>query len=256
MKDIIGFFGGDSQVGTTMTATAVAEQLSQKNRRVLLVCASGKLGDGFLELSGKHSLDDLKAGIISGRVEQEDLQQTLEEARGLWVLPPVRNPLTAKYFPENTHQILVRALEDRFDYVVIDGGEDVNLGLTVSALNLCRRRFFVVTQQSQGLQRYVQLKKSVLEPLGLSGELIINKYQRDPSLLRVQEILALCGQTSAFRIPYVEYGWQAEMEKRTLCRFHKFQKAAAQIAACFEQEEERRRPWEWKWKKNFAWKNI
>lgn len=250
MKDIIGFFGGDSQVGTTMAATAVAECLAGKNRRVLLVCASGKLGDGFLELSGKRSLDDLKAGIISGRVGKEDLQQTLEETRGLWVLPPVRNPLTAKYFPENTHQVLMAAMEEPFDYVIIDGGDDVNLGLTVSALNLCQKRFFVVTQQSKGLQRYVQLKKTVLEPLGLSGELIVNKYQRDPSLFRIPEILALCGHPSAFRIPYVEYGWQAEMEKRTLCRFHRFQKAAAQIAACFEPEEERRRPWAWK--KNFV----
>ena len=59
--------------------------------------------------------------------------RTLEECRGLWVLPPVRNPLAAKYFPENTHQILLAALDEKFDYVVIDGGDDANLGLTISA---------------------------------------------------------------------------------------------------------------------------
>ena len=163
MKNIIGFFGGDSQVGTTMIATSVAECLSQRNRRVLLVCGSGKFGDGFVHLSGKHSLDDLKAGIISGKVGEEDLMQTLEECRGLWILPPVRNPLAAKYFPENTHQILLAALDEKFDYVVIDGGDDANLGLTISALNLCHSRFFVVTQQNKGLQRYVQLQKNVLD---------------------------------------------------------------------------------------------
>ena len=246
MKNIIGFFGGDSQVGTTMIATSVAECLSQRNRRVLLVCGSGKFGDGFVHLSGKHSLDDLKAGIISGKVGEEDLMQTLEECRGLWVLPPVRNPLAAKYFPENTHQILLAALDEKFDYVVIDGGDDANLGLTISALNLCHSRFFVVTQQNKGLQRYVQLQKNVLEPLGLSGDLVVNKYQRDPSLFRIQEILTLCRADDAFRIPYVEYGWQAEMEGRTLCRFHRFHKAVQVIAERFEPEEERRRPWEWK----------
>lgn len=246
MKNIIGFFGGDSQVGTTMIAQSVAECLSQKGRRVLLICGSGKFGEGFWSLSGRHSIDDLKAGVISGRIGEDDLMQAVEECRELWVLPPVRNPLTAKYFPENTHQILLAPLDDQFDYVVIDGGNDVNLGLTISALNLCQKRFFVVTQQNKVLQRYVQMQKSVLAPLGLSGELVINKYQRDPSLFRVQEILTLCGAGSALRVPYVEYGWQAEMEGRTLCRFHKFHKAVQSIAERFEPAEERRRPWEWK----------
>lgn len=246
MENIIGFFGGDSQVGTTMIAQSVAECLSQKGRRVLLVCGSGKFGDGFMSLSGRHSLDDLKASVISGRIREEDLMQNVEEYRGLWVLPTVRNPLTAKYFPENTYEILLAAIKEKFDYVVIDGGDDVNLGLTVSAMSSCRERFFVITQQNKALQRYVQLRKNVLVPLALSGDLIINKFQRDPSLFRMQEILALCEAESALRVPYVEYGWQAEMEGRTLCRFHKFQKAVEVIAARFEPGGERRRPWEWK----------
>ncbi len=250
MENVIGFFGGDSQVGTTMIAQSVAECLSRKNKRVLLVCGSGKLGDGFMSLSGKHSLDDLKASVISGRIGEEDLMQNVEEFRGLWVLPAVKNPLTAKYFPENTYQILLAAVNEQFDYVLIDGGDDVNLGLTVSAMNSCRERFFVITQQNKALQRYAQLRKDVLVPLGLSGELIINKFQRDPSLFRMQEILGLCEAESAFRVPYVEYGWQAEMEGRTLCRFHRFQKAVEVIAARFEPDPEGRRPWEWR--KNFV----
>ncbi|MGC2872256.1 hypothetical protein ACDL92_03010 [Ihubacter sp. mB4P-1] len=249
MKKVIGFFGGDSQVGTTMIAQAVGECLVQRGRRVLLVCGSGKFGGEFLHLSGNHSLDDLKAGVISGRVNREDLLQTVEESKGMWVLPAVKNTLTAKYFPENTFQILLDPLEEQFEYIVVDGGHDANLGLTISALNLCRHRFFVITQQNKAIQRYLQLQKNVLAPLGLRGELIINKYQKDPSLFRRSEILTLCQAENSYCIPYVEYGWQAEMEGRTLSRFHKFEKAVARVVECFEPKEEKNL---WKRKKNFV----
>ena len=247
MKKVIGFFGGDSQVGTTMIAQSMAELLQQRGQRVLYIMGSGKFGDEFFSLEGRHSIDDLKAGVRSGRVTLEDLFQNLEECRGLWVLPAVRNPLTARYFTENTYEILLAEAASEFDYTVIDGGCDAALGMTIAAMNTSDHRFFVTTQQSKSIRRLVLQQKNVVQPLKLQGTLIINQYLKDPGLLMKGDILALCEMEEAYTIPYVEYGWQAEMEGRSLLRYGKFAKAAGVLADLFEAKGQK----EGLWKKRF-----
>lgn len=257
MKRILGFFGGDSQAGTTMLARSVAESLQERKKRVLLIMGSGKYGEEFSGIGQRHSIDDLKAGIISGRVTYEDIQQSVEEVRGIYVLPGVRNPLTAKYFPENTYEVMLSAVEEQFDYVILDGGDDANLGLMISGLNMSEHRFFVTTQQSKSIRRLELLRKNITEPLGIEGKLIINKYIRDPSLLLKHDILQLCGQEEAFTVPYIEYGWQAELEGKTLRRFRRFGKAVDRITDCLEPGEKgEKRGSLWKLKKNSVWKNT
>lgn len=247
MKKVIGFFGGDSQVGTTMIAQSMAELLQQRGQRVLYIMGSGKFGDEFFNLEGRHSIDDLKAGVRSGRVTLEDLFQNLEECRGLWVLPAVRNPLTARYFTENTYEILLAEAASEFDYTVIDGGCDAALGMTIAAMNTSDHRFFVTTQQSKSIRRLVLQQKNVVQPLKLQGTLIINQYLKDPGLLMKGDILALCEMEEAYTIPYMEYGWQAEMEGRSLLRYGKFAKAAGVLADLFEAKGQK----EGLWKKRF-----
>ena len=116
MEKVIGFFGGDHQVGATMVAQSFAEVLQQRGKKVLYLMGSGKFGEEFLPLSGKHSIDDLKASVRSGRVTAEDFYQNLEQIRGLWVLPGVRNQLTAGYFTENTFEVLLSEVSEDFEY--------------------------------------------------------------------------------------------------------------------------------------------
>lgn len=247
MKRIIGFFGGDAQVGTTMLSQSLAEVLQQRNQKVLYIMGSGKFGDEFFNLEGRHSIDDLKASVRSGKVSAEELFQNLEEVKGLWVLPAVRNPLTSKYFTENTYEVLLAEVMDEFDYTVIDSGCDVGLGLFISAVNTADARFFVTTQQSKSLRRLVLLMKNVMEPLEKQGSLIINKYMKDPALLLKGDVLTLSEMEDAFTVPYVEYGWQAEMESRSLLRYGKFSKGIAELADLFEAESQK----EGLWKKHF-----
>ena len=177
MKHIIGFFGGDSQVGTTMIAQSVAELLKERGKRVLLILGSGKYGGEFAHAGARSSLDDLKAGIRSGKISEDDLDQVIEEVKGIWVLPSVRNPMSVRYFPENTYEVMLASAGEEFDYIVIDGGEDANSGLMISALNISDDRFFITTQQSKSVHRFLLLQKNVLEPLQLQGQLIINKIR-------------------------------------------------------------------------------
>lgn len=248
MKRVIGFFGGDSQVGTTMVAQSVAERLAEQGLRVLLVFGSGKYGDGYTKEDGAHSIDDLKAGLRSGKVEREELMQSLTEKKNLFILPGVRNPLLAKYFPENTYRLLIEQAREDFDYMIIDGGCEYHLGITISALTDCDVRFFVTTQQAKSLYRYGLYRKQILEPLELDGRLIINKYLRDPALFLKHDILKFCGMKDAVTLPYIEYGWQAEMEGKSLLAYRGFCKGIEQIVEEFEPVCRKERIW----KKSFA----
>lgn len=240
MRKIIGFFGGDSQVGTTMTAQSFAEKLAERNKKVLFISGSGKFGDPFRTLSEKHSIDDLKAAVRSGEVSADEFSQTIEKCRGIYVLPSVRNPLNAKYFPENTYEIMLKSAAEEFDYVVIDGGNDANLGLTISALSFADRRYFITTQQPMALKRLAMLNQSILQPLNFGGKLIINKFMYDPSLFLQKEIAEITQfDVKEIRtLPYIEYGWQAEMEGKSLLHFRSFGNAVSQIADELEPPQE------------------
>ncbi len=231
-----------------MIAQSVAELLKERGKRVLLILGSGKYGGEFVHAGARSSLDDLKAGIRSGKISEDDLDQVIEEVKGIWVLPSVRNPMSVRYFPENTYEVMLASAGEEFDYIVIDGGEDANSGLMISALNISDDRFFITTQQSKSVHRFLLLQKNVLEPLQLQGQLIINKYVADPALFLKQDVLSLCGREAAFTVPYIEYGWQAEMEGRTLLHFSRFAKALGNIADIFVPVEKRAGVW----KKSFA----
>ena len=169
MENIIGFFGGDSQVGTTMTAWSFAERLSGNNKKVLFLFGSGENDQAYFSAESGSSMDDLKAQLRSGWVERDDLFSLLAKRKNLWILPGTKDSLGADYFPENTFEVLLSNVLKDFDYVVIDGGHNVRLGVTISALNVCDCRYFLITQQAKTLHRFLQCKKNLLAPLGLNG---------------------------------------------------------------------------------------
>ncbi len=242
MATIIGFFGGDSQVGTTMVAWSFAERLAEKGERVLLIFGSGSDDQAVIRADSGHSIDDLKASLRSGRLEREELFQSLEKKKDLWFLPGTKNSLTAEYFLENTYQVLFDGTLAAFDYVVIDGGSNVQLGLTISALQACSHRYFVLTQQAKAVHRFLQCRQHLLEPLELDGQVIINKYRKDPSLFLKKDVCKMIG-TEAVTIPYVEEGWQAEMERRNLLGYSRFARAIDGMVQPFAQKGKKEKRW-------------
>lgn len=225
MEDVIGFFGGDSQTGTTMIAWSFAERLSEGRKKVLFLLGSGNEDHLYLAAENFHSMDDLKAMIRSGRVEKEDLFQSMDKRKKLWVLPGTKNSLSAEYFLENTFQILLENVKEAFDYVVIDGGSNLRLGLTISALNVSSIRFFVITQQAKTLRRFIRNRERLLQPLGMNGQIILNRYRKDPALFLKKDVCRMLGIDDVMTIPFVEEGWQMEMEQKNLLESSRFCRA-------------------------------
>ena len=248
MNQIIGFFGGDSQVGTTMIAWSFATRLAERGSRVLLLFGSGNDDRAFVPAGHGQSIDGLKAGLRSGRVDRQDLMESLEQKKNLWLLPGVRNPFKADEFLEDTFQILLDGLEDTFDFVVIDGGSSAQRGLTLSALQICTQRYIVITQQAKTIHRYMQWKKQFLEPQGFDGKLMLNQYRKDPSLFLKKDVSKLAESEIEAVIPYIEGAWQAEMEQKNLLAFSNFGKAIDRLVDTYVSKKKG----EGLWKKSFS----
>ena len=222
MESII-LIGADSQVGTTMIAQSLAESMG-KEQKILLVMASGKTGDDFFENREERSIDDIKANLLNEQIDRRELGQVLLKEGDIHILPGVRDALSSQYYTENSMKPLQRAASG-FDRMIIDAGDDIRSGLFISSLLLGGRVFLVMTQQEKSLRRFRYMKNKVLEPLRVTPEVILNKYQNSLSLVSSSDAAKVMGLPWAARIPYSEYGWQAEMERRTLMGEKKFRES-------------------------------
>lgn len=224
MSHIISFLGGDSQVGTSMISQSVAEALYRQRRKVLFISGSGKYGNDFLNCNSEKSIDKVRANIISGRLKGNELAQLSERRQEFNLIGGTMHPLHYSDFPENTFQILLGEAEDMFEYVVIDGGDGTELNLSKSAVDTAESVYIVITQQPKSIKRFQLLKEHCLQGIEEKSKILLNKYLKDPSLMTWKEVEKLCGQNLEVVIPYMEYGWQAEMERRTLMNYKKYAK--------------------------------
>lgn len=229
MAQIIGFFGGDSNVGTTMIAQSVAEILTRENMKTLFIMGSGKAGVEYMEIEGFRTFDCIRSNIISNSLAREDLRQVIFRHRNLYCMGSVDSSFNAFKFPLNTYDVLKVQLED-FDYIIIDGGCAYNLAMVISALNASDKIFLVLNQQSKTLERFKDSVSRVIGPLGVEYSVILNRYIKDISLLGKKEVEVVIGRDVDYVIPFSELGYQADIEKKSLCSHRKFEKGVMEIA--------------------------
>ena len=82
-----------------------------------------------------------------------------------------------------------------------------------------------------------------MHPLGLHGQMILNQYQKDPSLFLKKDVRRMLGVEHISVIPYVDGGWQAEMEQKNLLRFPRFIKAVDMLVQNFTEGEVKVKKW-------------
>lgn len=240
---VIGFFGSDSQVGVSMIAESISTYLSEKGS-VLLISASGEKSVSYIKKETVHSLDYIRPNLLSGKLSKDDLEEIIEkdEKNGnLSFIAGVNSSYTSKLFPINTFDLILGAV-NKYDYIVIDGGHGLDKALTISAFNACDLRYFVLTQQPKSIARFFDMKNYVLKPLGLEGEVIINKYIKDLSFYKTGEIEKMLGNKVSFLVPYSEYGWQAEYENKTLMKEKRYRKEIEKFGKYIESGSLQREP--------------
>ena len=238
MSRNIVFYGGDSQVGTTMTALALSEFLAKSGRQVLFLNFSPVPGNAYLPFAPPASVDDLRAAFLDESLTEAELRQLAVNCRGVDILPGVRNWQSSRTFPEGSAAQLLKAADGGWDYIIADGGCGVTAGLGVQALQCFDQVVLVVTQQEKTLARFQNQKEVLAEKMPDQPLFLINKFNDSGtfySLKQMKEILQC--DNRVMTVPYVPYGWQAESEHTTLLPFRRFGKGIRQLAEYVEGRE-------------------
>jgi len=217
------FFGADSKVGTSMIAHSVAEKLSEnRDIKVLLAFLDGSPGlDYTRKCEHEQSIDTVRAKIINHILSNNELMGTCLRRDGLYILPGTQSIVYRRYYHPEHIEALMEQLAEAFDVVIVDGGSNIELGMTVGALNSTNHKFLVCTQQRTCLRHFKQIQSQVLSKLEINDFcLIINKYFSNGQLPDRFQLTEEYGAPHICSVPYSEFSLQAEIEGRTIHKFH------------------------------------
>ena len=237
MRNLITFYGGDSQVGVTMVALSAARLLAKKGRRVFFIYASQNPGNDFIRGSSTTSIDDLRHGIADGSLTLDELNQNVFADGQIDILPSVRSFSSAVHYQEDAIEYIYDLAKNKYDYIIADGGCG-GWSLSSWAIRKAGILFVVLTQQEKCVQRF-RLRKGMLRDA--EGEVcyIVNKFNHGGVFYNMEDMRGWigCGKEEICKIPYVPYGWQAESDRETLLHSKTFVKGMKDIITWVEQGE-------------------
>ena len=214
-----------------MIAQSVGERLAGKGFRVLFIGAGTEPGDDYIPGKTAASLEDLRPYLAEGTLTAREAEQSIVSCRKLDILPSSRSYHSAKAYPEDALRLLYDCFQEKYDYILIDGGSALpDRDLTAEALDECGMLFFIVTQQQKVLRRCI-FRKNYLDRLSVPVNYVVNKYHEEKHFPSIRElrIQFQCEEKNMVKVGYVPYGWQAEMERETLLRYREFSRGIQAI---------------------------
>lgn len=224
VKNIVTFFGSDSKVGTTITAQAVAETLAAGVYGNIFLCfLNGSPSRDYYNTDNFVSgLDSLKVKIMNEVLTGNELIDTCVNIGNLYILPGVDNIFDVRHYHPKHVEYLINLASKNFSAVIIDAGSRIDYLLSVGALNCTSLRYLVTTQQDSAWRNYQRISEQVFPKVDIDPKsflLIVNKYINSSELYTASQIAEMYKSTLAGTLPYVDYGWQAERDKKTLLNY-------------------------------------
>jgi len=234
LSQIFAFHGVDSKTGTTMISQSVAEWIAKENKecKVLFVSLNARAGTEYVDYAGQ-SMETLKIFLDNRLLSKREVMRESKRTENLHFIAGVIDEKMARHFSPDAAVYFIDNMQEEFDVIIADTGNDLDNGLAVGALERITNRLLVLTQQESILRRYERLKP-VYDKLGFRfSRTIINQYIPEdpydseyiakrngipkPELLKVEQSL---------------FARQAEMEYKTLLSYKdsRYKEDIAEIA--------------------------
>ena len=103
---------------------------------------------------------ELRPSLRAENLTKEEVMNICYRTKNLTVLPPVKDLTLIRFFRETDLETIINLVIDNFNFIVIDGGYNIQHPLNISALMCCNKLFVVITQQEKSLNRYRLLKET------------------------------------------------------------------------------------------------
>ncbi len=170
--EVIALVSGKGAPGTTTVAIGIAAALGAGGRNVLLIdgdLRGGSIGP-YLDLDPRRGLSGLSAGPVD---RPERVLDELQDGPGFAVLTGIERPEARERLTPERIAGTVSALQERFEVILIDGGETLS-GVTSAAgvafLRSAERVLLVTTADLIGLWNARASLRFITESLGVPPE--------------------------------------------------------------------------------------
>lgn len=237
MAKVITFFGTDAKTGTSLISASMAQFLAKQEKQVLLINASSELGNDYVKGEMPGCLDDLKQLSL---IREEDVNMVTGKCGNISYISGVSNILEIRKYSTSTLIDLIGAISRSYDFIIIDGGYNIQYPLPVASLSAAGQRYYVITQNAKTVHRFRTVKDTVLNAMGMSSKnekIIINKSAKKQAMYspaQIGEIFDL----EYFEVPELKNGHIYELEEKTPPLEGAFEKSLKAIAADFMEEGE------------------
>lgn len=223
--------GVDSKVGATMVSQCLGKIMGRRGKKILVILQGNYKGFEYIDFgceSFSHNVTKTIDVLRESNNTPWDMikPQIFTHGNVSYLLLSVDRGETLELDPSHM-RLLLETAKEHFQYVVYDGGCQFDSGASIGALEVADRVVVVCTQQQKSLDRLEKMVREVLTPLGVSGDLIINKYV-DGSYGTVKEISSAGRWQQVHTLPYISYGWDCEASKSTLLKFPRFSEKVKQ----------------------------
>ncbi len=221
MSLLLVFHGADYKVGTTMLAQSVSEIIAKTHphSKVIRIAMTNRRSCDFIK-EPMPSLEGFRKSLDSGSMVGEQLFRRYHIMDNLYCISGLEKELNHRqYFPEDAIKI-IRFLEKQFEYILVDGGCDIDNGLVLGSLLIGGTNLLVLTQNESVLSRWEQ-QQPIYHGLSIKfDQYIINKYDKTHpySISYIKERLGLT-EGIYNKIPLSIYGCRAEWEKKSLMHY-------------------------------------
>ncbi|GAB1475696.1 hypothetical protein MASR2M70_05280 [Bacillota bacterium] len=218
MKNVHVFHGADNKTGTTMITQSVAEYIASKKRdiKVMIISLHGRPGTEYVDRVGE-SVEGIRLHLDSRVLNTEKLIEECRIRDNLYILGGVKSIEQVRDYHPDMAVYLLESLEESFDLIFVDAGNDIDNALAVGALERAENRYCVITQQESILMRYESIKP-FYDRLGITfSSFIVNRHtDNDVYDLRYIEKRLSLQPERLVKVGVSGYERRAESERRTL----------------------------------------
>ena len=178
---IYTFLGAKGGVGTTTLAVNFAAIASQSKRNTVLLDLDLRANDAAMQLGAHPQYTLLEVAENLSRLDQALFEGFVtRDPLGFYLVGPPDNLEHRGFFTDYQFKEFATFLVEKYDTVVVDGGDAINDEVVVSAMQISAAIFLVVTQELASIrnaQRYI----SFLMRLGVTQDqirLVVNRYNK------------------------------------------------------------------------------
>lgn len=204
-----------------MLAQSVSELVAKTHphSKVIRIAMTNRRSCDFIK-EPIPSLEGFRKSLDSGSMLGDQLFRRYHIKDNLYGISGLEKELNHRqYFPEDAMKI-IKCLEKQFEYIVVDGGCDIDNGLVLGSLSMGGINLLVLTQNESVLSRW-EHQQPIYQGFSIKfHQYIVNKYDNGHpySLSYIKERLGIT-EGMYNKIPFSFYGCRAEWEKKSLMHY-------------------------------------